>query len=328
MSPLLGFCVYCYGVRGDGWLAQVQGYKNGRINIILQDQKMMEQPKVESRTAVAKRTNSPLQLVDREFSSFVGLKDLKTSIKEIYASILINEKRKESGLKDSKQVLHMLFKGNPGTGKTTVARKLAKIYHEMNILSKGHFIEAERADLVGEYIGQTAQKTRAIIQRAMGGVLFIDEAYSLSRGGEKDFGKEAIDTLVKHMEDQHQDLVLILAGYPYEMERFLTFNPGLESRFPFILEFDDYGVEELMEIAKRMVDEREYKFSREAEWKLRNHLARKVRACSANFSNARYVRNVIERTIRLHAVRLLSKDNYSSNDLMLLTGEDMLLDIE
>ncbi|WP_419893795.1 stage V sporulation protein K [Oceanobacillus kimchii] len=288
----------------------------------------MEQPKAETRTAVAKRTNSPLQLVDREFSSFVGLKDLKTSIKEIYASILINEKRKESGLKDSKQVLHMLFKGNPGTGKTTVARKLAKIYHEMNILSKGHFIEAERADLVGEYIGQTAQKTRAIIQRAMGGVLFIDEAYSLSRGGEKDFGKEAIDTLVKHMEDQHQDLVLILAGYPYEMERFLTFNPGLESRFPFILEFDDYGVEELMEIAKRMVDEREYKFSREAEWKLRNHLARKVRACSANFSNARYVRNVIERAIRLHAVRLLSEDNYSSNDLMLLTGEDMLLDIE
>ncbi|WP_407719701.1 stage V sporulation protein K [Oceanobacillus kimchii] len=288
----------------------------------------MEQPKAESRTAVAKRTNSPLQLVDREFSSFVGLKDLKTSIKEIYASILINEKRKESGLKDSKQVLHMLFKGNPGTGKTTVARKLAKIYHEMNILSKGHFIEAERADLVGEYIGQTAQKTRAIIQRAMGGVLFIDEAYSLSRGGEKDFGKEAIDTLVKHMEDQHQDLVLILAGYPYEMERFLTFNPGLESRFPFILEFDDYGVEELMEIAKRMVDEREYKFSREAEWKLRNHLARKVRSCSANFSNARYVRNVIERAIRLHAVRLLSEDNYSSNDLMLLTGEDMLLDIE
>ncbi|MBT2598607.1 MULTISPECIES: stage V sporulation protein K [Oceanobacillus] len=309
-------------------MAQVQGYKNGRINIILQDQKVMEQPKAESRTAVAKRTNSPLQLVDREFSSFVGLKDLKTSIKEIYASILINEKRKESGLKDSKQVLHMLFKGNPGTGKTTVARKLAKIYHEMNILSKGHFIEAERADLVGEYIGQTAQKTRAIIQRAMGGVLFIDEAYSLSRGGEKDFGKEAIDTLVKHMEDQHQDLVLILAGYPYEMERFLTFNPGLESRFPFILEFDDYGVEELMEIAKRMVDEREYKFSREAEWKLRNHLARKVRACSANFSNARYVRNVIERAIRLHAVRLLSEDNYSSNDLMLLTGEDMLLDIE
>ncbi|MFS0751757.1 stage V sporulation protein K [Oceanobacillus sp. 1P07AA] len=289
---------------------------------------MMEQPKAESRTTSAKRSNSPLQLVDREFSSFVGLKDLKTSIKEIYASILINEKRKESGLKDSKQVLHMLFKGNPGTGKTTVARKLAKIYHEMNILSKGHFIEAERADLVGEYIGQTAQKTRSIIQRAMGGVLFIDEAYSLSRGGEKDFGKEAIDTLVKHMEDQHQDLVLILAGYPYEMERFLTFNPGLESRFPFILEFDDYDVEELMEIAKRMVDEREYKFSREAEWKLKNHLARKVRSCSANFSNARYVRNVIERAIRLQAVRLLSENNYNAKDLILLTGEDMLLDAE
>src|SRR5690625_3880907 len=146
----------------------------------------------------------------------------------------------------------MLFKGNPGTGKTTVARKLAKMYFDMNILSKGHFIEAERADLVGEYIGQTAQKTRALIQKSMGGILFIDEAYSLARGGEKDFGKEAIDTLVKHMEDNHNDFVLILAGYPHEMERFLSLNPGLKSRFPFILDFQNYDVDQLRSEERRV----------------------------------------------------------------------------
>src|SRR5699024_10590430 len=139
---------------------------------------------------------SPFKLIDHDFSSFVGMEKLKKTIKEIYATIVINEKRKQMGLICTKQVLHMLFKGNPGTGKTTVARKLAKMYYEMNLLSKGHFIEAERADLVGEYIGQTAQKTRSIIQKSMGGILFVDEAYSLARGGEKDFGKEAIDTLV------------------------------------------------------------------------------------------------------------------------------------
>ncbi|WP_419720223.1 stage V sporulation protein K [Oceanobacillus massiliensis] len=301
-------------------VAQVQGYKNGKINIILQDRSKTETHSVQS------IDSSPFKHIDHEFASFVGMKTLKKSIKEVYANYLINEKRKDMGLRDSKQVLHMLFKGNPGTGKTTVARKLAKIYYDMNILSKGHFIEAERADLVGEYIGQTAQKTRAIIQKAMGGILFIDEAYSLARGGEKDFGKEAIDTIVKHMEDNHDDFVLILAGYPYEMDRFLTFNPGLESRFPFILDFDDYEVGQLMEIAHRMADEREYKLSREAEWELRNHLFKKLNEKTRNFSNARYVRNVIERAIRLQAVRLLSQSSYTNKDLVLLTGSDLQLE--
>src|SRR5699024_9845279 len=152
---------------------------------------------------------------------------------ETYATILINEKRKQIGLPCSTQVLHMLFQGNPGTGKTTVARKPAQMYFHMNILSTGHFIHAEPAYPVGEHTRQTAQKTRALIQKAIGGILFIDEAYSLARGGEKDFGKAAIDTLVKHMEDNHNDFVLILAGYPHEMERFLSLNPGLKSRFPF-----------------------------------------------------------------------------------------------
>ncbi|WP_042223695.1 stage V sporulation protein K [Oceanobacillus manasiensis] len=300
---------------------QLMRSKSNQINIILQDRK--EEIKAVSKKQSRMADNNSFKHIDSEFSSFVGMYELKQKIKEVYATVIINEKRKQAGLTCSKQVLHMLFKGNPGTGKTTVARKLAKIYFDMGQLSKGHFIEAERADLVGEYIGQTAQKTRALIQKAMGGVLFIDEAYSLARGGDKDFGKEAIDTLVKHMEDYQNDFVLILAGYPYEMERFLSLNPGLKSRFPFILDFHNYEVSQLMEIATQMAAEREYRFTKEAKYELREQLTKKMLDEERNFSNARYVRNVIEHAIRMHAVRLLTEEHFSTQDLIHLTREDV-----
>src|SRR5690625_1159832 len=242
----------------------IQQRKNGQINIVLHDQYVDAEKEVSPDPFFTE----PFRHIDRKFSSFIGLDHFKRTIKEIYAMKVINEKRIQQGLTCEKQVLHMLIKGNPGTGKTTVARKLAELYFEMNLLSKGHFIEAERADLVGEYIGQTAQKTRALIQKSLGGILFIDEAYSLARGGEKDFGKEAIDTLVAHMENHHQDFVLILAGYPYEMDNFLQLNPGLESRFPFQLDFPDFTVTQLSEIAEKMISEREYELTKEAAWKL------------------------------------------------------------
>lgn len=297
-------------------------HKNGKINIVLQDNHAAKLDNVQQEYI----GKDPFAHIEQELSNFVGMDNLKQKIKEIYASIVINEKRTQMGLTNTKQVLHMLFKGNPGTGKTTVARKLAKIYFDMNLLSKGHFIEAERVDLVGEYIGQTAQKTRALIQKSMGGILFIDEAYSLARGGERDFGKEAIDTLVKHMEDNGDDFVLILAGYPYEMDRFLTLNPGLKSRFPFILEFPDYEVDQLLEISRRMASDREYQLSKDAEWKLRNYLYKQKNNINRNFSNARFIRNVIEHAIRMQAVRLLYKDNISPDELIVLTGNDLKLD--
>ncbi|UUZ94598.1 AAA family ATPase [Paenibacillus sp. P25] len=173
----------------------------------------------------------------------------------------------------------------------------------MGVLTKGHLIEVERADLVGEYIGHTALKTRELMKKALGGVLFIDEAYSLARGGEKDFGKEAIDTLVKAMEDHKNQFILILAGYSEEMEHFLQTNPGSPSRFPIQLDFPDYTVDQLMQIAELMVKEREYALTPATELKIRQQIMAEKQQAELAFSNARFVRNLIEKAMRNHAVR-------------------------
>ncbi len=243
---------------------------------------------------------------------------------EIYALIEMNKRRKSVNLKVEPQTLHMLFKGNPGTGKTTVARLLAKWFVELGVLSEQKFIEVDRADLVGEYIGQTTHKTRELIERAQGGVLFIDEAYSLARGGEKDFGKEAIDMLVTHMDNQQQRFVLILAGYPKQMDYFLATNPGLRSRFPFIIDFKDYDVDQLLAIAKQMVANRDYMFTNEAEYKLIQLIKRQmVTGSNQNFSNGRYIRNLIEKIIRNQSTRLVKQQVYDVDALILLTSADI-----
>lgn len=288
-----------------------------QINIVLHEryEKTVKQ--------LPEKQDDELLVIDHYFANFIGLQSMKDRMKEIYATNVIRKKRAMHGLMNETQVLHMLFIGNPGTGKTTVARQLATVLYDLQILSKGHFIEAERADLVGEYIGQTAQKTRAIIQKALGGVLFIDEAYSLARGGHKDFGREAIDTLVKQMEDHADDLVLILAGYPEEMNYFLKLNPGLKSRFPFIIHFADYTIDELMEIANSFAREREYELTPEAKWKLRHHLREQLAKKEKNFSNARYVRNIIEEAIRKQSFRLVNTRKFSYHDLLYIQVEDL-----
>lgn len=304
---------------------------NGQISIVFSSQKKKtvtkELPDFQVVPKEIPPEHSALKEIEEELGSLVGMQQMKRMIKEIYAWIYVNKKREEVGLKAKKQALHMMFKGNPGTGKTTVARLIGKLFHKMNVLSKGHLIEAERADLVGEYIGHTAQKTRDLIKRAQGGILFIDEAYSLGRGGEKDFGKEAIDTLVKHMEDKQHEFILILAGYSREMDFFLTLNPGLHSRFPLVIDFPDYTIDQLMEIAGRMLVEREYAFSREAEKKLRDHLIWVKSILSPmSFSNGRYVRNIIEKSIRSQAMRLLMVNSYDRHELMTLRSNDLVFE--
>lgn len=263
--------------------------------------------------------------VVRQLDRLVGLKNVKELVYEVYALLHINQCRERMGLKGDEQVLHMIFKGKPGTGKTTVARIIGELLREMHVLDQGHLIEVERADLVGEYIGHTAQKTREHVKKALGGILFIDEAYALARGGEKDFGKEAIDTLVKAMEDHKNDFILILAGYSQEMDSFLNANPGLPSRFPIQIDFPDYTVEQLMDIAGQMFQEREYEMTEQAKKKLKHHLEIEMNNPFCTFSNARYVRNMIEQSIRHQAVRLAQQTELTKKELMQVQSDDLRL---
>ncbi|SDC46046.1 stage V sporulation protein K [Paenibacillus sp. UNCCL117] len=263
----------------------------------------------------------------RELDEMIGLEDVKELVFQVYAMLQVKKFRDEAGLQTGSQVYHMIFKGNPGTGKTTVARILGKMFKSMGFLSKGHMIEVERADLVGEYIGHTALKTRELVKKALGGVLFIDEAYSLARGGDKDFGKEAIDCLVKSMEDYKNDFILILAGYPTEIENFLLTNPGLPSRFPIQVEFPDYTVQQLIKIANKLAVEKDYVITSDGIIKIRERLNQEV--FSLNFSNARFVRNLIEKAIRHQAVRIVRKSAPpTKQDLINLISEDFVMDEE
>jgi len=258
----------------------------------------------------------------RSLERLVGLGGVKRVVCELAACAVVQRRRAARGLINVDPALHMVFAGNPGTGKTTVARLLGDILKELDVLPRGHLVEVERADLVGQYVGHTAQKTRDQLRRALGGVLFVDEAYSLSRGGERDFGKEAVDALVKAMEDHRHELVIILAGYPREMVRFMSSNPGLVSRVPLQLTFPDYTRTELLCITEVLLRERDYRLGGGAESCLAGLLASRSLGGILP-GNARALRNLLERAIRCHALRLSQYPAAGKEELMTLLPEDV-----
>lgn len=267
-------------------------------------------------------TKESIDVVLEELNALTGLAPVKAAVKELIETVQINKLRSQDGGSSVAMALHMVFTGNPGTGKTTVARIIARILKSIGLLSQGQLVEVSRQDLVGQYVGSTAPKTMAKVNEALGGVLFIDEAYTLARHDHDIFGLEAIDTIVKAMEDHRDQLVVIIAGYTQEMEDFLRSNPGLRSRFPFIVEFPDYQPSEMLEILNRMVHANGFRLDENMHDGLMELFEQRQIPGRNDSGNGRLVRNLFEEAIRKQAFRMSSSVGEEQVDLQLLTAED------
>jgi probable Rubsico expression protein CbbX len=263
-------------------------------------------------------------VLDQLEHELVGLAPVKSRIREIAALLLVDKLRKDLGLVSETPTLHMSFTGNPGTGKTTVALRMADILNRLGYVRSNHLVTVTRDDLVGQYIGHTAPKTKEVLKKAMGGVLFIDEAYYLYRPeNERDYGQEAVEILLQVMENRREDLVVIVAGYADRMARFFASNPGFRSRIAHHIEFPDYTPDELFEIGKLMLDQQSYRFSLAAERAFREYIAQRMR--QPHFANARSIRNALDRARLRQAMRLFESRarQLSADDLMTIEAEEI-----
>ena len=315
---------YSFGGRSGG-----DNRPEEASNEITQEQAQEEPaPNVPDDTPVdieeAFRDSNVQEVLDKLDRELVGLKPIKTRIKETAALLLVDRVRTGVGLPAAVPSLHMSFTGNPGTGKTTVALRMAEILHRLEYIRKGHLVTVTRDQLVGQYIGHTAPKTKEVLKKAMGGVLFIDEAYYLHRPeNERDYGSEAIETLLQVMENQRDDIVVVLAGYKDRMDTFFENNPGMHSRVAHHMDFPDYSADELLEISKLMLEEQQYRFSPEAEETFKEYI--ELRMKRPNFSNARSVRNALDRARLRQANRLFAGGGkgLTKKDLMTIEPEDI-----
>ena len=260
-----------------------------------------------------------------KLDALTGLEKVKDNVRSLINLVKVRKLREENGLPNTEMSLHLVFMGNPGTGKTTVARLIAGLYREIGVLSKGQLVETDRAGLVAGYVGQTAQKTKKVIESAMGGVLFVDEAYALApENGGNDFGREAVETILKAMEDHRDDLVVIAAGYENEMERFISSNPGLESRFNRYFIFEDYNGQELFEIFSSMCAKNSYILSTEAKEFAITLFDRLYVNRDKNFGNARDVRNIFENMVSVHSDRIAALTKVDKETLVTVLKDDLL----
>lgn len=264
-----------------------------------------------------------LDVIMAELNEMVGLGKVKDDVKMLLNYIKVEKMRMEKGLSTQPPALHTVFYGPPGTGKTTVARIIGRIYKSLGLLSQGHVVEVSRSDLVGEYIGQTAPKTQKAVENALHGVLFVDEAYTLKpQGVGNDFGQEAIDTILKRMEDDRDKLAVILAGYTGEMQALIESNPGLKSRFNRFFYFNDYEPEELWQIFSNLSQRRSYNMTPEAEADVKNYLEHQFINRDKSFGNGRMVRNVLEKLVQAQSHRISQLADLTDADLVTITGDD------
>ncbi len=299
-----------------------------QLNLSAPTPTIPNQQRIDSRASTGYQDDISLEKtyeqIMNEIDGLIGLTIIKREVRELGNLLKVQQLRRDKGLPVHESSMHMVFYGNPGTGKTTIARKVGEVYKSLDLLSKGHLVETDRSGLVAGYLGQTAIKTKEVLETALGGILFIDEAYSLAQATEQDsFGKEAIDTIVKYMEDHRDDLVVIVAGYEIPMMQFISSNPGLRSRFTKYFYFPDYSANELTQIFCLLAEQSQYHLSPEVMASVLRLMQMLELTKGDSFGNGRLVRNIFERCVANQANRIILIDNASEEQLMEITAEDL-----